>query len=283
MTPPPPEARRCLLVLGMHRSGTSALAGLLARAGAIPPATPMAPHASNPRGFFESVPVRDFNDALLARLHSGWNDLRALPEGWPRRPEVAGLLPQAAALIAAEFGAAGLCVLKDPRICRLLPFWRLALARAGLGVLAVHIHRHPEAVAASLAGRYGFAAPFTRTLWLRHLLDAEAASRDLPRCFTSYERLLAAPGPELARIAGRLGVTLTAQEGGEGRGFVSGDLCHHRGGDAAGLSDWTRRALDIFERWSGAQEEPSDRPGLDRLRAELDRAAAGRADDGPCA
>ena len=287
MTPPEPMPRRCLLVLGMHRSGTSALAGMLTHLGAAAPATPMAPHASNPRGFFESIPVRDLNDALLARLGRSWNDWRALPPGWHRQTGLEDLLADAQAVIAAEFGTASLFVLKDPRICRLLPFWRRGLERAGVQLLALHTHRHPDAVAASLAARYGMEPAVARLLWLRHQLEAEAASRDLPRGFTGYARLLADPAAEARRLARRFGLAADlAPDGGAAAAFVTADLRTQREGEDPELPAWCRDALSVFEAWSRLPEaqaqavsgqrvsDPAGRATLDRIRAEMDHADA---------
>lgn len=277
------DGRVCLLVLGMHRSGTSALAGMLVQMGAAPPATPMAPHFSNPRGFFESVPLRDFNDALLSALGSKWNDLRPLPPDWLNRAEVLAMQAQAQALIAAEFGEARLFALKDPRICRLLPFWKLVFAAAGIGVVAVLTHRHPDEVAASLENRYASDPSASRLLWLRHVLEAEAASRDLQRCFTSYDRLLADPVAEARRIVQNL--ALPPMDETAAAGFISDELRTQRaervlrqGAQAGaqvqpegGLSPWYRETLAVVERLA---EGEADLDALDRIGAELDRAAA---------
>ena len=48
--------RTAVLVLGMHRSGTSSVAGALIRLGGAAPLTLMPPHETqNPRGFWESL------------------------------------------------------------------------------------------------------------------------------------------------------------------------------------------------------------------------------------
>ena len=276
VSPPDPSrpertGRSCLLVLGMHRSGTSALAGMLVHLGAAAPATPMAPHASNPRGFFESIPVRDLNDALLARLNSSWKDWRALPPGWHLQAGLEDLLAEAEAVVGTEFGTAPLFVLKDPRICRLLPFWRRVLDRAGVQPLVVQTHRHPDEVAASLAARYGLDVALSRLLWLRHQLEAEAGSRDLPRCFTSYERLLAAPEAEAGRLGHRFGL---AADPGPASAFVAAGLRTQRDVAVPDLPAWLREALAVFERWGAlaGEDGPEGCATLDRIRAEMDRA-----------
>ena len=57
--------RYLLFVLGMHRSGTSALTGALAKSGATPGAHLMPPTTDNPEGYWECAPVARLNDELL--------------------------------------------------------------------------------------------------------------------------------------------------------------------------------------------------------------------------
>src|SRR5208282_5648526 len=54
--------RRAILILGMHRSGTSAVAGVLSALGVAGPKTLIDPHDNNPRGFFESAVLRVAHD-----------------------------------------------------------------------------------------------------------------------------------------------------------------------------------------------------------------------------
>src|SRR5690349_10750018 len=65
--------RTALLVLGMHRSGTSATAGLLVRMGAQSPASLMRPNADNPRGFWESEAFWGFHERLLHAAGDRWD------------------------------------------------------------------------------------------------------------------------------------------------------------------------------------------------------------------
>ena len=69
---PSPPAPRVVLVLGMHRSGTSALSHAVTLLGATPAATLMPPAADNPRGFWESSVLAALNDRILAQGGSRW-------------------------------------------------------------------------------------------------------------------------------------------------------------------------------------------------------------------
>src|ERR1700681_847533 len=119
--------RRAVLVLGMHRSGTSALAGVINALGAAPPKSLASPNQWNPRGYFESSRVFAAHDKLLAAVDSCWDDWRRLD---PRQIDAkAGPHRQAIKeLLIDEFGNEPLIFIKDPRICRFVPFTLSILA-----------------------------------------------------------------------------------------------------------------------------------------------------------
>ena len=64
-----------VLVLGMHRSGTSSVAGALVHLGGHAPLHMMPPQPDNERGFWESPVIMALNDDVLAAGDSGWTDL----------------------------------------------------------------------------------------------------------------------------------------------------------------------------------------------------------------
>ena len=192
--------RRVILVLGMHRSGTSALTTALGHLGAVLPRDPMPASADNPGGYQESRAIARFHNRLLESAGTRWNDDAPIPAAWFADPARDADEAEATALLASEFGAGEIVALKDPRLCRLLPLWKRVLSRTGAGAYAILALRDPWEVARSLRARLDDAAfrpsgiaagERALLLWLRHLLDAERASRDLPRVAVAYPALLA--------------------------------------------------------------------------------------------
>lgn len=192
--------RHLLFVLGMHRSGTSALTGALAKSGAFPGTQLMPATADNREGYWECAPVVRLNEELLKRLGARWDSVAPLPAGWTGLPAVEALHVDAARIVAAEFGDSKYAVLKDPRLCRLLPFWRHVLGEAGFTLSCVLMVRRPMEVAASLARRDQFAPEKSLAMWYAHLVDAERDSRGLPRAMISYDALLADVAATLTRV-----------------------------------------------------------------------------------
>jgi len=179
-----------MLVLGMHRSGTSALAGVIRALGVAAPKTLIGPLDENPRGFFESAPLVHALDELLAAAGSRWDDWRQLDPQWFRSQAAELHRQKIKALIIEEFGDESLIFVKDPRICRFVSFISSILAELGFDAVAVLPIRNPLEVAYSLKRRDKFALSKSLLLWLRHVLDAEFHSRQMPRSFLLYEEYL---------------------------------------------------------------------------------------------
>ncbi|MFN3326825.1 MAG: hypothetical protein ACK5AZ_25310 [Bryobacteraceae bacterium] len=220
-----------LIVLGMHRSGTSALAGALSVLGANLGRRLLEPAQDNRLGYFEHAQAVSINERLLAGLGLDWADWRAMPEDWLTHPLAQRMRRVVRRLLAREFGAGGLWALKDPRLCRTFPLWREAAHDVGLDDLRVILaFRHPTEVAASLHKRDRLPASLGVLLWLRHLHEALQASQGLPLCGFDFRQLVADPVAALADVGQRLELqwpaapeTVADRLG----AFVRGDQVHH--------------------------------------------------------
>lgn len=264
--------RVAYVVLGMHRSGTSSVAGTLALLGAAAPRTLMRPAEDNPKGFWESEVAAAFNDRLLAACGSSWDDARRLSGPALTDPAWA---EEAARVLQAEFGDADAIVLKDPRICRFFPFWRRVLETAGYAPLIVMPVRDPSEVAASLNARNGMDVARAQRLWLRHVLDAEAASRGLPRHIMGWDGFIADWRGETARMAVRLDRPLSPSpdQASAVDAFLTAELRRQTPGETRppALVTRTHAALSDLARHG---EHADLHRTLDALRAEFDRAQA---------
>lgn len=200
--------KRCaLVVVGMHRSGTSATAGALGLLGAALPKVLMPPaRGTNDLGFFEPLRIVEIHDELLATAGSSWHDTSPLPAAWFRSPAARVFSERLKTAYLEEYGDAPLTVLKDPRVCRFLPMWREILLSLNVTPLFVMPFRHPTEVAMSLARRDGFSPDKSYILWLQHVLLAEHGSRGGARAFLAYEEMLADPRGALIRLFEDLGV-----------------------------------------------------------------------------
>jgi len=270
----------CLMVLGPHRSGTSALSGVLSYLGGDLPKTLMPAGEGNARGYFESRRVMTFNDRILNVLGSDWNDLSPLDPGSITVQVFESLVSEAVEVLQDEFSAAKLPLLKDPRICRFVGFWTEAFSRAGYETLFIHTHRNPLETAQSLQKRDGIPIELGLLIWLRHVLDAEAATRGKVRVFTSYKGLLEDWRGQIAQIEHTLGLTFHRNTGkmrSEIDSFLTGSLRHEQRTledvqKSAQVADAVRETFQILESWTGGAGDSSDHGALDVLRGRMDGA-----------
>lgn len=239
--------RNALLVLGTHRSGTSVVAGCFVQLGAFGPKTLMPPDANNPTGYWESLALHDFHERLLVAAGTRWDAWTQVSPTWldAAAANHAGL--ECRRLLEEEYADAALLVIKDPRICRLMPFWLPVLADAGIDSSAVLVFRNPYDVAASITDRNGLVRDEGLLLWMRHVLESEFHSRNIPRSLVRYEDLLANWRQVADDVERDLGISWPVTPVGAEpviSRFVDAGLQHHRAhGKPANLPQLLHRWL----------------------------------------
>jgi hypothetical protein len=203
--------RRLVLVVGVGRSGTSLLAGILGQVGFHIPQPEVQADDTNPRGFGEPRWVVDFHTRLLRRRRVTVNDAR--PAAWESTGAAAGIAAvreELGAWLAGQLAESGAIVVKDPRTVWFLPLWTRCAAEADLPIAFVTMLRHPAEVVASARRSYGtWQTDMSRTAaWMNVILETEHATRGMPRAFVRHEDLLADWAGESARVGGLIDSTL---------------------------------------------------------------------------
>ena len=220
--------KTCLLVLGMHRSGTSALAGALHLSGVNFGKSIVAPSFDNPKGFYENSKIQALNDQLLDALGINWDFPGYPPEQWWTLPEVRGLEEKAKQILTYEFDNDAIFAIKDPRTCHLFPFWEKILKDLQVVLQLILIARNPSEIALSLRARDYFPPNHAQLLTTNHLLNAIHYSQPYPRIFISYEQLLSDPAGLVNRIYTTLDLAqeevMTEEKLAH---FIQKDLRHH--------------------------------------------------------
>lgn len=182
---------KCIVVLGMHRSGTSALTAVLSMLGAYPGDSLIpAKESINPKGFWEHADIVAVHDELLKAIDSAWYDERIFPDDWWLMPSVAPYYAKLKEITLRDFCQTPLWILKDPRCCRLLPVWLSIFKEINCTPYFVIMLRDPSEVVSSLTDCVGFHNDKSYLLWLRYVLDSEIWSRGYPRAVVTYEQLL---------------------------------------------------------------------------------------------
>ncbi len=194
---------RLVLVVGVGRSGTSLLSGILAQLGFHIPEPEVRADRTNPRGFGEPRWVVDFHKRLLRERRVTVNDAR--PAAWERTAAAAedrAVAGELRAWLADQAAGADALVVKDPRTVWFLPLWMRCAEELGLATSFVTMLRHPAEIVASARQSYGTRQTEANraAAWINVMLQTERATRDSARAFVRYEDLLTDWPAQLRRL-----------------------------------------------------------------------------------
>ncbi|MEJ5363472.1 MAG: glycosyltransferase [Desulfosoma sp.] len=168
---------QCLIVCGMHRSGTSMLSGCLHLLGMDLGRHLMPPSAGNESGHWENAEIALAHELLLRDLGCRWDMVGNLPEGWLDSEPAKRAHKRIAAIVERTFVGNQPWAVKDPRISRLLPLWFRILGDLDATPGFILMLRHPLEVALSLQKRNGFDLRKGHLLWFAYNRDALNALR----------------------------------------------------------------------------------------------------------
>lgn len=189
----------------MHRSGTSLLARYISELGYSVGANVMPASYDNPQGFFENDLVVALNDKVLGKCRSKW-DLPVLSIGQLERPVIKQyFIEQFSIILNTEFSNEKKIIIKDPRICLLLPLYLSFFKddpRYNLSIL--WIIRNPESVSQSLYKRNKFNRYKSQYLYARYNIDVKQSLLSQDHLFIDYEKMLKYPEDTSNRIKGFL-------------------------------------------------------------------------------
>ena len=200
--------RKLVLVLGMHRSGTSLCANMLHELG-VDMAPSHGASASNARGHWERPRINDLHDEVLALFGRAWNAPThhlALPEGWWTDARVQPIRQMIVAHLQRVMQGATLAGVKDPRTSRLLPMWPSILEALNVEPIYVFCVRDPAQVARSISARDRLAGDQAAYRWLGYNAQAVAGVGGARVCVVRYEDWFIAPEAAIARLAAFVGM-----------------------------------------------------------------------------
>lgn len=247
---------RIVAVVGMHRSGTSAMTRALGYAGASlgDDFIETMPEV-NAKGFWEDATLNAVNIALLRALGIDWLTNRAIPMGRFDDAALRPILERAVAILREKTHNAQFFAFKDPRTSILLPFWKRAFSLAGVEPSYLIALRHPASVADSLRARNGFDLTKSAILWLRYTVRSLRETHGAQRVLVDYDMLMDRPIEELRRIAAdlRLGVPTPAAEAEFASRFLAQELRHSRYDESAATLTPAASLYAVLRRVAGGE------------------------------
>ena len=148
----------------------------------------------------------------------------------------------------------------------------------GIEPRALLMLRAPAEIAQSLERRDGTTGAYAHLLWLRHMIDAERATRGMMRATVDYGTLLEdwrRVVASVAPLAGRDGWVPDAEQAERIAGFLDPALRHHRATAPAALEEPLGEIVRAVEGGLHAllgRDDAEARAALDRAYALLDAA-----------
>jgi hypothetical protein len=203
------QSRPIVLVLGMHRSGTSLCSHLLSALGIDmsdkipgPGSTSPSPHPSNPWGHWERWEIVEFHDRILGLFNRGYFGRFhefALPVAWWADPRVVQIRHEIVAFLGERMGGSYFGF-KDPRTVRLLPLWHQIFNELRLTPKVVLCLRNPAQVARSLNARDGLDPEIGEYRWLVHMIDFFRYASKIDFCTVEYEEWFSNPSANIQKL-----------------------------------------------------------------------------------
>lgn len=265
------------LVNGPFRH-TSALTRMLNLLGAELPTNLLAAGDGNELGHWEPQQVVELDDAILVELDSRWSDWSDINVTELGSERLSHYQAEIARIVTEEFSDSALFVVKDPRICRLIPLWQKALTEFGAEVRYAIPFRHPFEVARSLERRDNLPFVDGCLLWLRHLLDAERETRGLKRSFIPYHEMIDDPQGTASRISSELAwETLDLNK--DNKSDITSSIdptLRHQVEDAEALNDpaafypWLRKTYEAYSMLANNQADNQAQGMLDQVSDAVD-------------
>lgn len=204
--------KRVIVVVGMHRSGTSALTRGLQALGVELGERLMPPlPANNEKGFFEDIDATDLDIEIHRALgRRDWHSIAPFTREELHGERLAHFRERAVALLRERLEGVSRFGLKDPRISTLLPFWKGVLGALDADAAYVICVRNPLSVAHSVRKRDGIDAERSHYLWLEHTALAVLETEGARRTIVDYDLMMREPAAQLARIAQALDLDFDA-------------------------------------------------------------------------
>ncbi|MBB2206226.1 sulfotransferase family protein [Gluconacetobacter takamatsuzukensis] len=221
------KKKQIIVVLGMHRSGTSAITYGLRAMGVSLGDHLLPAAADNGKGFWEDLDFIDLNTEMLAALGRDWRSLQSVTDQDVDCLRASGYVSKSLQLLKEKTANVSAFGFKDPRTTKLLPFWKRIFEESPFDVKYILASRNPLSVVRSLGKRDDLPREVSYMLWLEYMMAALCNLGDAHAVLVDYDTLVSAPGQELKRVSDRLGLVLDPQEVEKYcDGFIEKDLRH---------------------------------------------------------
>ena len=198
---PEVQRRPIVLVLGMHRSGTSLCSHILSTLG-VDIVDEIGVNRGNDKGHWERWEIVEFHDRILRLFNRDYfgrfHDF-ALPVAWWAEPRVAQIRKEMVAFLERRMGSSYFGF-KDPRTVRLMPVWHQILNELKLAPKRVLCLRNPAQIGRSLNAHDGLDRDIGEYRWLVHMIDFFRYTTNFDFCTIEYEEWFNNPSSNIEKL-----------------------------------------------------------------------------------
>jgi hypothetical protein len=206
MTEQSSETSHGIIILGMHRSGTSAVTRGVQALGADLGGDFLEPRFDNPTGYWENKSIVELHDRLLAQFGMTWEDSELIDDSLWSSAVVKLYAAEIRHYVAHHFLPRPVWAFKDPRTLRMLPLWRGVLQALHARPCYLLVLRNPLSVAASLYRRQAMPAEQAHRLWLAYLMPYLSTLSPERCCVVDFDLFMDDPAGQLERLAALIGL-----------------------------------------------------------------------------
>ncbi|HIH0844088.1 TPA: sulfotransferase family protein, partial [Vibrio cholerae] len=191
---------KTVVILGMHRSGTSVVAKAISLSGVEFGDNLLEAKADNEKGFWEDAYIVDCNDKVLHQSQHEWYTVGEVNPVF--KDKKADILQY----IEKKFKDFDIWGVKDPRLCRLLPEWNNILDSVASDIKYCVAIRNPLSVISSLKSRNEFTAKHAELLWYQYNIDILQSLTNKEFSVIDFDQLITEPKASVIRLAKGLSI-----------------------------------------------------------------------------
>ncbi len=199
--------KRCIIILGMHRSGTSAVSGALSHFGVNFGNNLYEPDSDNSRGYYENRAITGFQNLALLEAGYSWSD----PIGEQTiGTEFGSSLVQEnlTNIFNSEFVDMELCGFKDPRTSYFIEAWLKIFESLNIEPYFIICFRSPHSVISSLQHRNEISPLHAELLWLLEYVRVIPKVINNKHIVVNYDDFIREPIREIKKINSILGLDI---------------------------------------------------------------------------
>jgi len=217
-----------IFVVGMHRTGTSAITGILNILGLPLGNNPLPPHPDNPKGYFEEKDILAINEEFFSTVgRSNWW-YEFFPIINPHNEKNNEWIKRIQELLIKKFSHEKIFVIKDPRLCYIFPLYEKACINLKIAVKVIMTLRSYKEIADSLFVRNQIDEKTAYRGILGHYSRANYYTKNHPRITVDYSETIENTDHLIERIKIFIPqITINKEKKKKVHEFITGDLRHH--------------------------------------------------------